>query len=320
MTGRAGRRGLDSVGHAVVVWSPQVSMTAVAALATSPPPDLRSSFRLTYNLAVNLVRRYQRGSGPLHLGPLLRPVPRQPPSPRPVAPTRPRPGAARALRVRGPGRVAAHALAASCWRGSTTSPISSSPRRCAEGLFDGLDPPELAAVVSACTFETRPGRAPVLARRPRRCVPRLAAIGRRRRRRCAPRNRRRTCRAPAPPTTGSPTWPGGGRADSASTASSNGPSSRPGTSCATSSSSSTCCASWPWWAAPTPPRAARQAADLLQRGVVAASAGPALALDDDGVRGGGGGGRRAPAPGAAIPRRRPRGDAPDQGRRGSRGR
>ena len=59
MTGRAGRRGLDSVGHAVVVWSPQVSMSGLAALATSPPPDLRSSFRATYNLAVNLVRRYQ---------------------------------------------------------------------------------------------------------------------------------------------------------------------------------------------------------------------------------------------------------------------
>ena len=59
MTGRAGRRGLDSLGHAVVVWSPQVQVAAVAALATSPPPDLRSSFRPTYNLAVNLVRRYQ---------------------------------------------------------------------------------------------------------------------------------------------------------------------------------------------------------------------------------------------------------------------
>ena len=31
----------------------------MAALATSPPPDLRSSFRPTYNLAVNLVRRYR---------------------------------------------------------------------------------------------------------------------------------------------------------------------------------------------------------------------------------------------------------------------
>ena len=28
----------------------------------------------------------------------------------------------------------------------------------AEGVFDGLDAPTLAAVVSACTFETRPGR------------------------------------------------------------------------------------------------------------------------------------------------------------------
>ena len=31
----------------------------LAALATSPPPDLRSSFRASYNLAVNLVRRYR---------------------------------------------------------------------------------------------------------------------------------------------------------------------------------------------------------------------------------------------------------------------
>ncbi len=48
----------------------------------------------------------------------------------------------------------------------------------AEGLFDGLDAPELAAVVSACTFETRPGRAPSLARPPRAVRPRLETLAR----------------------------------------------------------------------------------------------------------------------------------------------
>ncbi len=46
----------------------------------------------------------------------------------------------------------------------------------AEGLFDGLDPPELAAVVSSCTFETRPGRAPILARVPKAVAPRMQTL------------------------------------------------------------------------------------------------------------------------------------------------
>ncbi len=58
LTGRAGRRGLDELGHAVVVWSPRVLAGELARLATSPAPELRSSFRPTYNLAVNLVRRF----------------------------------------------------------------------------------------------------------------------------------------------------------------------------------------------------------------------------------------------------------------------
>jgi ATP-dependent RNA helicase HelY len=60
LTGRAGRRGLDPLGHAVVVWSPQVRASELAGLATSEAPELRSSFRPTYNLAVNLVRRFPR--------------------------------------------------------------------------------------------------------------------------------------------------------------------------------------------------------------------------------------------------------------------
>jgi ATP-dependent RNA helicase HelY len=60
MCGRAGRRGLDDLGHAVVSWTPALHVGELASLATSPAPDLRSSFRPTYNLAVNLVRRFSK--------------------------------------------------------------------------------------------------------------------------------------------------------------------------------------------------------------------------------------------------------------------
>ena len=58
LTGRAGRRGIDAHGHAVVLWSPFVTFDEVAALAASRSFRLTSSFRPTYNMAANLVRRY----------------------------------------------------------------------------------------------------------------------------------------------------------------------------------------------------------------------------------------------------------------------
>jgi ATP-dependent RNA helicase HelY len=59
LTGRAGRRGIDAHGHAVVLWSPFVTFDEVAALAASRSFRLTSSFRPTYNMAANLVRRYR---------------------------------------------------------------------------------------------------------------------------------------------------------------------------------------------------------------------------------------------------------------------
>lgn len=55
LTGRAGRRGIDVEGHAVVVWSPEVDPRQVAGLASTRTYPLRSSFRPSYNMAVNLV-------------------------------------------------------------------------------------------------------------------------------------------------------------------------------------------------------------------------------------------------------------------------
>src|SRR5450755_614556 len=55
LTGRAGRRGIDVEGHAVVLWEPGIDPGAVAGLAGTRTYPLNSSFRPSYNMAVNLV-------------------------------------------------------------------------------------------------------------------------------------------------------------------------------------------------------------------------------------------------------------------------
>ncbi len=55
LTGRAGRRGIDVEGHAVVVDHTGLDPVALAGLASRRTYPLRSSFRPTYNMAVNLV-------------------------------------------------------------------------------------------------------------------------------------------------------------------------------------------------------------------------------------------------------------------------
>ncbi|GIG20331.1 helicase [Cellulomonas chitinilytica] len=55
LTGRAGRRGIDTEGHAVVVAHPGLDPVQLAGLASKRLYPLRSSFRPTYNMAVNLV-------------------------------------------------------------------------------------------------------------------------------------------------------------------------------------------------------------------------------------------------------------------------
>lgn len=58
LTGRAGRRGIDIEGHAVVLWQPGTEPTEVAGLASTRTFPLRSSFRPGYNMSINLVEQF----------------------------------------------------------------------------------------------------------------------------------------------------------------------------------------------------------------------------------------------------------------------
>ena len=60
LTGRAGRRGIDTEGTAVVLHSPYLPFDRIAAIAAAGSHPLRSSFRPTYNMAANLVAAYPR--------------------------------------------------------------------------------------------------------------------------------------------------------------------------------------------------------------------------------------------------------------------
>lgn len=58
LTGRAGRRGIDVEGHAVVLWDPRDSAAEpaeVAGLASTRTFPLKSSFTPSYNMTINLV-------------------------------------------------------------------------------------------------------------------------------------------------------------------------------------------------------------------------------------------------------------------------
>ncbi|MDO5735391.1 MAG: DEAD/DEAH box helicase [Propionibacteriaceae bacterium] len=63
LTGRAGRRGIDVEGHAVVLWQSGMDPRAVAGLASRRTYPLRSSFAPSYNMAVNLTATLGRVRG-----------------------------------------------------------------------------------------------------------------------------------------------------------------------------------------------------------------------------------------------------------------
>ncbi len=317
MTGRAGRRGLDSVGHAVVVWSPQVSMSGLAALATSPPPDLRSSFRATYNLAVNLVRRYRVDQAHFILD---RSFAQFLDSAHHHALSRRLDRALGLLEHFGYVDLSAWRLTA---RGAILAGIYHESdllvaEALAEGLFDGLDPAELAAVVSSCTFETRPGRGPVVSSPPKALRARLQAVLDVARSVRSEEEAARLARTRLPDDGFADVawrWARGQRLDRVLERAELAP----GDFVRNVKQLIDLLRQLAVVGRPDTAASARQAAELLQRGVVAASAGPALPPDDLGLSPSVPGVDTVP-PGVdfAAPERHAHG--PDEGRPGSRSR
>ncbi|MFP4310856.1 MAG: DEAD/DEAH box helicase, partial [Nitriliruptoraceae bacterium] len=68
LTGRAGRRGIDRVGHAVVLHQRDLDFRTVAGLVGTRTYPLRSSFEPSYNMAVNLLRRHDLAQAEALLG------------------------------------------------------------------------------------------------------------------------------------------------------------------------------------------------------------------------------------------------------------
>ena len=173
LTGRAGRRGIDTVGHALVLWHPATSFRTVAATALARPPDLVSSFHPTYNLAVNLVRRWTRAEAEALLAASYGQWQAPPDSVSLVALLD------RRLAVLGErGYVDGWSLTPA---GSRLAGIYHEgdllvAEVLREGLLAGLAPDELAAVVSALTFEARGAAEDPPVPRQAVVVERLAAV------------------------------------------------------------------------------------------------------------------------------------------------
>ena len=60
LTGRAGRRGIDVEGHSLIQWANNLDPQTVASLASRRTYPLNSSFRPTYNMAINLIEQFGR--------------------------------------------------------------------------------------------------------------------------------------------------------------------------------------------------------------------------------------------------------------------
>ncbi len=58
LSGRAGRRGKDEIGHSVVLLQRFIPFDGITRLASTRTYPLQSSFRPSYNMTVNLVRNY----------------------------------------------------------------------------------------------------------------------------------------------------------------------------------------------------------------------------------------------------------------------
>jgi ATP-dependent RNA helicase HelY len=165
MTGRAGRRGLDEEGHAVVCFSSEVALHDVARVATAPASDLHSSFRPTYNLTANLIEHFEFETALEVVG---RSFAQFEADRRPAATRR-----SLADQMVARQRVLEELGYAEGWQLSASGQVLRSlyhecdlliAESLAARVFEGLEPAQLAGLLSAFVYEGRRGpRAPAAA-------------------------------------------------------------------------------------------------------------------------------------------------------------
>ena len=148
--GRAARASTRSATRSCVC-SPFHSFADVARIAGGRPTALSSSFRPTYNLAVNLVRRHSREAAYDARQLFVRPVPER----RRTSPASSTPCSSVLERPRLSRPVDGDRSRWAAWPGSTTRPICSSPSRSRQASSTGSILPSLAAVASAFCYEAR---------------------------------------------------------------------------------------------------------------------------------------------------------------------
>src|SRR5438552_18125513 len=60
LMGRAGRRGIDPIGHGVILKEPDVDIGTIFEAATGEEMTVESKFAPTYNMALNLLRYHRQ--------------------------------------------------------------------------------------------------------------------------------------------------------------------------------------------------------------------------------------------------------------------
>lgn len=156
MTGRAGRRGLDDEGHAIVCFTPETQLYDIGRVTLAPPSDLHSSFRPTYNFTANLINHFPQETA---IEVVRRSYAQFEADRRPTGSKRPL----------GEQMIARHSVLselgyAEGWQLNEQGQLLRSiyhecdlliAEAIKEGVFDGLEPAQLAGLLSSFVYESK---------------------------------------------------------------------------------------------------------------------------------------------------------------------
>lgn len=170
-TGRAGRRGIDEKGYALVLWHPRQRFEAIGELVRNKSFPLKSAFRPTYNMTANLLSRFDLSAARSILNRSLAQYQADQPhqADRPPRQKRRRRRSLLADEMEHLAAVLRKRGHLKGWKlqkgGALLSGVYHESdllitEMLLDGHFDDLDAPSMAALISCVTYETRGADAP----------------------------------------------------------------------------------------------------------------------------------------------------------------